>query len=621
MNNLGEAVGFYSSVAFVEFEVAPGDHGLLFSAGQVKVIDFPGRKYGTKLYGINDKGDIVGAYTEAEGIQLISHAFKIAGGQFTRLFPDSEPFGESEAHGINNAGMIVGKVGSRGTRGFVLSPSGQLKVFDFPGAYNTAARAINDAGDIVGFFNLQLRLPSAFLLTNGEFVSFDAPEAGTRGGTNFFGINNAGQIVGRGGNFNPDNFGNFITSCQPRLPKAVVIAGGDGQKAAVGTRLSKPLILRVTGAGGYGVEGVVVNFSLSSGSGSLGSASSATDPEGMASTTLGLGAVPGPITVRGTIPGLGSLQFTEFAVGPPATLVKTDGDGQRATVGATLPKAFTVKVADAAGTSLPELAVAFSLAAGSGRLSAASVNTDQNGMARTTLTLGAAPGNIVVSATVSGLAPVQFTTTAVPVIAIGAIVNGASFQTGVSPASWATIFGQYLSSTTRSWNPAAEIQNGVLPVELDGVRVLMNAKPASVYSISPTQINVQVPSDLNSSDVSVQVTTREGSSVAVKIGLQSEAPGFFMLNPGQTRQYPAALVTGPTGVAAYLGPPGLLGGNAQTRAARPGDVITLYGTGFGPTSPQVPAGVVFDGVAPLQSLESLGAATLERRATYFKSDS
>ena len=33
-------------------------------------------------------------------------------------------------------------------------------------------------------------------------------------------------------------------------------------------------------------------------------------------------------------------------------------------------------------------------------------------------------------------------------------------------------------------------------------------------------------------------------------------------------------------------------------AAKPGDVLELYGTGFGPTSPAVAAGVVYQGAAP-----------------------
>jgi uncharacterized protein (TIGR03437 family) len=42
---------------------------------------------------------------------------------------------------------------------------------------------------------------------------------------------------------------------------------------------------------------------------------------------------------------------------------------------------------------------------------------------------------------------------------------------------------------------------------------------------------------------------------------------------------------------AYLGPPGLIPGLTLT-PARPGEIVLLYGTGFGPTEPQTPSGVI-----------------------------
>ena len=50
----------------------------------------------------------------------------------------------------------------------------------------------------------------------------------------------------------------------------------------------------------------------------------------------------------------------------------------------------------------------------------------------------------------------------------------------------------------------------------------------------------------------------------------------------------------------YLGPPGLFQGTA-TVAAKPNDVVVMFGTGFGPANPAVPAGQVVPGAAPLSS--------------------
>src|SRR3989442_4223779 len=83
----------------------------------------------------------------------------------------------------------------------------------------------------------------------------------------------------------------------------------------------------------------------------------------------------------------------------------------------------------------------------------------------------------------------------VPVSVTG-VVNGASFQPGIAAGSWVTIQGANLANTNpgRTWR-SDEIVNGNLPTALDGVSVTINNKPAYVYYISPTQINVQAPSD------------------------------------------------------------------------------------------------------------------------------
>src|SRR5260370_11598399 len=79
------------------------------------------------------------------------------------------------------------------------------KVFDESnasqsGPFNrgTSATAINDAGDVAGYYADANDVVHGFLLSRGNFTSFDFPAAGTfRGfGTQPFGINNAGTIVG-----------------------------------------------------------------------------------------------------------------------------------------------------------------------------------------------------------------------------------------------------------------------------------------------------------------------------------------------------------------------------------------------------------------------------------------
>jgi len=112
--------------------------------------------------------------------------------------------------------------------------------------------------------------------------------------------------------------------------------------------------------------------------------------------------------------------------------------------------------------------------------------------------------------------------------------------------------------------------------------------------ISPTQVNALAPPDSVLGTVSLAVTNANGMSSAFEVQIQRYSPGFFVFDR-QGERYAAATLAG----GAYLGPPGLLGSGLETRPAKPAEVITLYGTGFGPTNPSLHAAQVFSGAAAL----------------------
>jgi uncharacterized protein (TIGR03437 family) len=170
---------------------------------------------------------------------------------------------------------------------------------------------------------------------------------------------------------------------------------------------------------------------------------------------------------------------------------------------------------------------------------------------------------------------------------ITSVVNGASFQTGIEAGSWVTIKGTNLSNTDpgRTWR-ADEIVNNALPIALDNTSVTINNKPAYVYFISPTQINVQAPTDTATGSVSVIVKNNGATSAAFSAQLNPFSPAFFQYG-GQ----PYAIATRfPDN--ALLANPGAITG---TVAAKAGDILTLWATGFGATSPATPAGIVVTG--------------------------
>jgi uncharacterized protein (TIGR03437 family) len=172
-----------------------------------------------------------------------------------------------------------------------------------------------------------------------------------------------------------------------------------------------------------------------------------------------------------------------------------------------------------------------------------------------------------------------------PLPTITSVVNGASFQPGIAAGSWVTIRGTNLAPATRTWR-TDEIVNGRLPTSLDGVSVRINNRDAAVYFISPTQLNVQAPSDGAAGDVQVTVTTPAGTSAPGTATLQAFAPAFFLW------QERFAVATRPD--FTWIGPPNLFPGQTTT-PARPGEVVILWGTGFGATAPEVLSGTTVTG--------------------------
>jgi uncharacterized protein (TIGR03437 family) len=165
---------------------------------------------------------------------------------------------------------------------------------------------------------------------------------------------------------------------------------------------------------------------------------------------------------------------------------------------------------------------------------------------------------------------------ATPVIA--KVLSAASFQAPIEAGSWVMIQGTNLANDTRVWE-SSDFTGNNLPVSLDGVSVTIDGKPAFVEYISPTQINVQAPSDNATGAVNVVVTNNGLASAPATAQLQAVAPALFM-----TPAYHAiaSVLPGYTPVTA-------------TAPAMPGDLVVLWGTGFGPTDPSTSAGTIVSG--------------------------
>ena len=182
-----------------------------------------------------------------------------------------------------------------------------------------------------------------------------------------------------------------------------------------------------------------------------------------------------------------------------------------------------------------------------------------------------------------------------PPVTISGVSNNASGALTVASGSWVSIYGTNLSCSARPW-AAADFSGSNLPLALDSVSVKIDGKAAAVWYISPTQINVQAPTDTAAGAVPVVVTNGSIGTATGAVTLATYAPGFF-----QGTKYVAALHTDYT----YVAPVGYYGSGVSSRPAAPGETVLLYGTGFGPTTPAVQAGVIFSGAAPLADLTQL----------------
>lgn len=179
-----------------------------------------------------------------------------------------------------------------------------------------------------------------------------------------------------------------------------------------------------------------------------------------------------------------------------------------------------------------------------------------------------------------------------PKITPSGIVPVFSTSTTVQSGSWISIYGTNLAASNALWS-------GNFPQSLGNVSVTVDSTPAYLWFVSPTQINLQVPDDASTGTVTVVVTNQNGSDSST-VTLGTYGPSFSLYSGNK---YVAAIVSLPVGNPGnsgfgydYIGPAGAL--PFPSRPVKAGETISLYGVGFGPTSPHVSAGQIYSGVAP-----------------------
>jgi uncharacterized protein (TIGR03437 family) len=248
-----------------------------------------------------------------------------------------------------------------------------------------------------------------------------------------------------------------------------------------------------------------------------------------------------------------------------ATLMASPGGSQQ----------FSAQVANA-----PNGAVRWSISPAVGAVSPSGVYTPPqsiNGPATITVTATSFADRTQQSSAIVSVLP---TAGGVPEISLVATNNAQSLA--FSQNTWIELKGSNLAPDTRIWQ-GTDFVNGQLPTQLDGVSVTVNGKPAFVYYISSTQVNVLTPLDAATGTVQIQLKNAGGAAVNSTAHLEPYSPEFFVINGG-----PYVVATHVDG--SYVGPASLVPG--YTTPATQGEIVVLYGNGFGQTSPALVNGEI-----------------------------
>lgn len=160
----------------------------------VAQFSYPGA-VSTLAYGINDAGEVVGAFVPMAG-DYANGFERFADGTLSApiIYPGSGIYNTIPT-AINNQGTIAGTYATEvpsAQHGFFLV-NGTFTTFDYPGAYITNIFGINDAGDFVGNYMPPDNSHHAYASIGGELRDFTIPDATYIQPTD---IDNDGNIVG-----------------------------------------------------------------------------------------------------------------------------------------------------------------------------------------------------------------------------------------------------------------------------------------------------------------------------------------------------------------------------------------------------------------------------------------
>ena len=203
-----------------------------------------------------------------------------------------------------------------------------------------------------------------------------------------------------------------------------------------------------------------------------------------------------------------------------------------------------------------------------------------------------------------GQAAYTCTNTTPPVITSVSSASAYGAYSYFAPGSWLEIKGTNLADPgdprlKAAVNPgqwtSSDFTGTNAPTTLDGISVSINGKPAYVWFLSPTQLNVQAPQDSATGSIAVTVTNCKSSSAPLTFPLRALAPGLLAPANYTDGGTPYLVATFVSDGAYVLNTSTGAAFGLNSRPAKPGDLIVAYGIGFGDVTPSILPGVIVQG--------------------------
>jgi uncharacterized protein (TIGR03437 family) len=376
-----------------------------------------------------------------------------------------------------------------------------------------------------------------------------------------------------------------------------------GNNATVNPGQSATLVVQVTDATGkVTIANQDVTWTVV-GAATVNPAVSKTDSTGTAQTTVTLSpSATGQVTVTAALTGGNNGITTTFTLSTRiliGNLGKVSGDLQTTQSGQSFPLPLVVQVLGTNGQPLSNQSIGFAVTTGAATAFPGSQLTDAQGEARTTVTAGSTPGNVIVTAFV-GTFSQTFSLTVIPP---GPALSSNSFYNAggltkigaLSPCGLVTVFASGLAPNvqgmvfnTNSFGPWA--------TTLVSDTVTVASVNAPIYSVGNVngaeQLTFEVPCETaiaNSVPITINVG---GGNATITFPVVAASPGIFetAMSDGVHR----AVVVRPDGTFVSLQNP-----------ARRGETVRVFATGLGATNPLMVTGSV-----PVPGADSLALAEI-----------